>query len=123
MKKQFDRVMGVCSATSMVVGIIIGTGIFLTAGQIATYIESPTWILIAWITGGAIATTGAITMAQLSSLIPRVGGLYIYIREAFGELMAFWYGCILFFGLAVWFHRRCGNGICLLFWQHIPLLF
>ena len=103
MKKQFDQVMGVCSATSMVVGIIIGTGIFLTAGQIATYITSPTWILIAWITGGAIATTGAITMAQLSSLIPRVGGLYVYIREAFGELMAFWYGCILFLVL------QCGS--------------
>ncbi|WP_372364607.1 APC family permease [Candidatus Uabimicrobium sp. HlEnr_7] len=120
MKKQFYKVMGVCSAMSMVVGIIIGTGIFLTAGQIANYIHSPTWILVAWVVGGLVATTGAITMAQLSSLLPQVGGLYVYIREAFGELMAFWYGCVLFLVLQCGSIAAVGMGFAYYFGNLFP---
>ncbi len=96
MSKNFLRVLGLMDAIAMVVGIMIASGIFLTAGAIAQSIESPSWILCAWLAGGIISATGALTMAQLVSLYPQAGGIYVYLREAFGDFVGFVYGWVLF---------------------------
>ncbi len=78
--------------TMVAIGSCIGSGIFLTPSQIASYLPSPLWILIAWALGGIITLTGALTFAELGSLFPQAGGVYVYLKEAYGELFGFLYG-------------------------------
>ncbi len=80
----------------MMVGIVIGSGIFLTTGIMARSIPSPTLILLAWLVGGAITLTGAVTFAELGAAMPQAGGQYVYLREAYGPLAGFLFGWILF---------------------------
>ena len=74
------------------IGSCIGSGIFVTPSQIAGLIPSSTLILIVWILGGIIALTGALTFSELGSLFPYAGGIYVFLREAYGGWMGFLYG-------------------------------
>ena len=74
------------------VGSCIGAGVFLVPSQIATSLPSPSFILIAWLIGGLFTLTGALTFAELGSRFPQTGGVYVFFKEAFGELTAFLYG-------------------------------
>jgi len=76
----------------IVVGGCIGSGIFLVPASIATSLPSPSFILIAWLIGGIFTLTGALTFAELGSKFPKTGGVYVFLREAFGSLTAFLYG-------------------------------
>ncbi len=87
-----DRAIGPATATLLVIGGIIGSGIFLTTGIMAAALPSPTLILAAWLAGGLFALAGALTYAELATMYPRAGGVYVYLKEAFGELPAFLYG-------------------------------
>jgi APA family basic amino acid/polyamine antiporter len=87
-----DRAIGLPSATLLVVGGIVGSGIFLTTGIMAAALPSPSLLLLAWLAGGLFALAGALTYAELGAMFPRAGGVYIYLHEAFGELPAFLYG-------------------------------
>jgi APA family basic amino acid/polyamine antiporter len=78
-----------------VVGGIIGTGIFLNPAIVAQRLPSGEWVLLAWAAGGVIAMLGAIIFAELGQRMPRVGGGYAYLREAFGPLPGFLYGWAL----------------------------
>lgn len=78
--------------TMVAIGSCIGSGIFLTPSQIAGYLPSPFWILGVWALGGVITLTGALTFAELGSLFPQAGGVYVYLKEAYGELFGFLYG-------------------------------
>jgi APA family basic amino acid/polyamine antiporter len=86
------RAIGPGSAILFVLGSVIGSGIFLTTGVMAAALPSPTLILAAWVTGGVIALSGGLTYAEMGSMYPRSGGVYVYLREAFGPLIAFLYG-------------------------------
>jgi len=86
------RALGLGSAVFFVLGSVIGSGIFLTTGVMAASLPSPTLLLIAWLMGGVIALTGGLTYAELGAMYPKSGGVYIYLREAFGPLLAFLYG-------------------------------
>lgn len=86
------RALGLGSAVLFVLGSVIGSGIFLTTGVMAAVLPSPTLILLAWAAGGAIAITGGLTYAEMASMYPRSGGVYVYLREAFGPMVAFLYG-------------------------------
>lgn len=86
------RKLGALTGIAIVIGIVIGSGIFRVPAETATYLRNPTWILIAWVTGGAIALSGALSVAELAAMYPEAGGLYVYLREAFGPLAAFVYG-------------------------------
>lgn len=78
------------------VGSSIGSGIFLTPSDIAQHLPHPSWILAVWSIGGVVALTGALTFAELGGMFPQAGGVYIYLKEAYGRLAAFLYGwCIL----------------------------
>ena len=86
------RALGLGSAVLFVLGSVIGSGIFLTTGLMASALPSPTLLLAAWLAGGVIALTGGLTYAELGAMFPRSGGVYVYLREAFGPLLAFLYG-------------------------------
>jgi len=73
-------------------GSVIGSGIFLTTGIMAKALPSPTLLLLAWLAGGVVALTGGLTYAELGAMFPKSGGVYVYLREAFGPLLAYLYG-------------------------------
>lgn len=80
----------------LVVGSMIGSGVFLTTGQIAEALPSAWLILLAWLLGGAMALTGALTYAELGASLPRAGGHYVYLREAYGPFVGFLDGWLSF---------------------------
>ena len=88
----YVRRLGVWDASMVVVGGVIGSGIFLTPAAIAQQTHSATEQLIAWAIGGAIALIGALCYAELGARRPTAGGGYVYLREAFGLIVAFVYG-------------------------------
>src|SRR5690349_17224346 len=91
-RTHYVRRLGVFDTTMVVVGGIIGAGIFLNPAIVAQRVHTTAFILTAWVIGGAIALIGALTFAELGSRRPHAGGGYIYLTEAFGPLPAFLYG-------------------------------
>src|SRR2546430_11067973 len=72
-------------ATSLVVGITIGTGIFLKSAAMAQAVGTPALVLAAWVAAGVVAMLGALCFAELGALLPHAGGEYVYLRAAFGQ--------------------------------------
>ena len=91
-----ERKLGMFDSTMLVIGIIIGSGIFLTTGIMAKSIPSPMLILLAWIVGGILSLAGAMAYAELGAAMPEAGGQYIYLREAYGPLSGFLFGWTMF---------------------------
>lgn len=87
--------LGLFDATMIVMGGIIGSGIFINPYVVAQQLHTPTLILGAWVIGGAIALGGAFIWAELAATMPRVGGQYAYLREAYHPAIAFLYGWVL----------------------------
>ena len=83
-------------ATLLVIGSVIGSGIFLTSGIIAQSLPSPEWILFVWFLGAVLSLFGGLTFAELGAMIPEAGGQYIYLREAYGPMAGFMYGWTAF---------------------------
>lgn len=83
------RELGVFSASLMVVGGIIGSGIFFTPAEVAKALPTGPWILGVWVVGGVVAFAGALTYAELGAMFPDAGGAYVYIRRAFGPMASF----------------------------------
>lgn len=81
----------------LTIGAMVGTGIFLAAGDVARAVPHPALVLGVWIAGGALTLAGALAYAELGAMYPRAGGLYHFVREAWGPLPAFLYGwtCLL----------------------------
>ena len=92
----YDARLGVFSGTMLVIGGVIGAGIFLSPAVVAQRLGSGTLTLSAWALGALIALLGAFVYAELGARIPRTGGTYAYLRDAFGTLPAFLYGWTLF---------------------------
>ena len=86
------RAIGLGSAILFVIGSVIGSGIFLTTGGMAAHIPSAPLLLLAWTLGGVLALTGGLTYAEMGAMFPRSGGVYVFLREAYGSLPAFLYG-------------------------------
>lgn len=82
--------------TMVAVGSVIGSGIFLTPSQIASNIPVPGLIITAWIFGGILALTGALTLGELGGMFPKTGGIYVYLKEAYGDFVGFLYGWAYF---------------------------
>jgi basic amino acid/polyamine antiporter, APA family len=85
------RELGVSQASAIVVGTIIGSGIFLVPAEMMQAVGSAGLVYLAWIVGGALSMAGAITYAELGAMKPQAGGEYVYIRDAYGPLPAFLY--------------------------------
>lgn len=90
------RGLGVWDAALLTIGSVVGTGIFITTGDMARVLPDTGLILAVWAAGGLLTLAGALTYAELGVLFPRAGGIYHYIREAYGPLWGFLYGWIAF---------------------------
>ncbi len=91
------RGLGLLAATSIVVGGVIGTGVFLKARVMTCNVDTPGMVLAAWAVAGLLSLAGALTYAELAVLMPRAGGEYVFIREGYGRPLAFLYGWTRFF--------------------------
>jgi basic amino acid/polyamine antiporter, APA family len=90
------RDLGLTHATSLVVGVIIGTGIFLKAASMAQAVGTPGLVLAAWAAAGVVAILGALCFAELGAMLPHAGGEYVYLRTAYGEIPGFLFACNAF---------------------------
>ncbi len=88
----FVRGLNLFDSTMIVVGIMIGSGIFIVSADMARLINSPGWLLVAWAITGLLTVAAALSYGELSSMMPRAGGMYIYLREAYSPLWGFLYG-------------------------------
>ena len=91
----FKRELGLFDATMVVIGGIIGAGIFLSPGVVAQRLDTPWLVLAAWGAGGLIALAGAFSYAELGAIFPKAGGQYVYLRDGLHPLMGFMYGWAL----------------------------
>jgi APA family basic amino acid/polyamine antiporter len=92
---EFRRALGPFDATMVVIGGIIGSGIFINPYLVARELDAPALVLAAWAAGGAVALAGAFAYAELAARLPRAGGQYVYLREAWHPLAGFLYGWAL----------------------------
>ncbi|MGE3682812.1 MAG: APC family permease [Bdellovibrionales bacterium] len=90
------RALGLRDSLAIVIGSMIGTGIFLKTASMTQALGSPLWVLMAWLIAGILSLLGAMTYAELGALFPEAGGGYVYIREAYGRLPAFLAGWVSF---------------------------
>ncbi len=93
---EFTRGLGLFDATMVVVGSMIGSGIFLVSAEMGRFIGSPGFLLVAWVLTGLLTVTAALSYGELAAMMPRAGGQYVYLREAFSPLWGFLYGWTLF---------------------------
>src|SRR2546427_2665704 len=91
------RGLGLIDATMIVVGSMIGSGIFIVSAKSMTIVGSPGWLLAAWAIAGVLTITGALCCAELAAMMPRAGGQYVFLREAYGSATGFLFGWTLFF--------------------------
>ncbi len=95
-ESQLKQRLTLFDMTMIATGSVIGSGIFLTPSIIANSLPSPIWILLVWVAGGIMALTGALTFAELGAMMPRAGGVYVYLSTTYGKLTGFLYGWAYF---------------------------
>lgn len=93
---EFTRGLGLYDSTMVVIGSMIGSGIFIVSADISRQVGSAGWLLLVWVITGLLTVTGALSYGELASMMPRAGGQYVYLREAFSPLWGFLYGWTLF---------------------------
>jgi APA family basic amino acid/polyamine antiporter len=103
-RDELDRGLNLWDSTLVVLGLVLGGGIFLTPAAIAKSLPAEWAILTAWIVGGLLSVMGGFVYAEMGAMFPRAGGMYLYFREAFGELPAF-----LYVWLAYWVIQAGSN--------------
>src|SRR5437773_11633776 len=86
------RDLGLWAAVAIVVGTVIGSGIFIVPNVMIRNVGSPGLVFVVWVVGGLMSLSGALTYAELSAAMPGAGGEYVYLREAYGPLWSFLYG-------------------------------
>jgi basic amino acid/polyamine antiporter, APA family len=94
--KELVKGLGLTSATMLVMGSMIGSGIFIVSAEIAREVNSPALLIGAWLVTGFLTIVGALSYGELAAMMPRAGGQYVYLREALGPLWGFLYGWTLF---------------------------
>ena len=95
-KKDFMPTLGLITTVSIVVGGVIGSGIFKKPAVMALQLGSPEWLLFIWVLAGVLTLFGALTNAEIASMIPETGGQYEFFRTMYGEFMAYLYGWSMF---------------------------
>ena len=90
------RALGLLDATMIVMGSMIGSGIFIVSAESARLTGAPGWLLLAWAVAGLMTITGALCCSELAAMMPRAGGVYVFLREAYGPSIGFLFGWTLF---------------------------
>ncbi|MFL6333770.1 MAG: APC family permease [Pyrinomonadaceae bacterium] len=94
--EQLERGLGALDATTIVVGSMIGSGIFIASAESTRLVGAPGWLLAAWALAGLLTITGALCCAELAAMMPRAGGQYVFLREAYGPALGFLFGWSIF---------------------------
>lgn len=94
--QHLKRELGLLDGTMLVVGSMIGSGIFIVSADIARQVGSTAWLLIIWLLSGLITIIAAVSYGELSAMFPKAGGQYVYLKEAYNKLIAFLYGWSFF---------------------------
>ncbi|MEZ4957576.1 MAG: amino acid permease [Saprospiraceae bacterium] len=105
--------------TMIAVGSCIGSGIFVTPAQIVEAVPNATLVLMVWALGGVIAITGALTFSELGGMFPKSGGVYVYLKEAFGDLTGFLYGWAILLVITT----GALAGLCVAFAEYLKIFF
>src|SRR6266550_2640932 len=95
-EQKLVRGLGLLDSTMLVAGSMIGSGIFIVSTIIARQVGAPGWLLVVWIVTGLLTLTAALSYGELAAMMPKAGGQYVYLREAFSPLWGFLYGWTLF---------------------------
>src|SRR5687768_4487488 len=93
---EFKRGLGLFDSTMVVAGSMIGSGIYIVSAGMSRELGSPGWLLVAWLVTGVLTITAALAYGELAAMMPRAGGQYVYLREAYSPLWGFLYGWTLF---------------------------
>ncbi len=91
------RGLGLVAAVSIIIGNVIGTGVFLKARVMTCNVGSPTWVMMAWIAAGLLSLAGALTYAELTAMKPNAAGPYVFLRDSYGRLSSFLFGWMQMF--------------------------
>lgn len=94
--RELHRSLGLFDSTMIVGGSMIGSGIFIVAGDMARQVGSAGWLLMSWVIAGVLTMAAALSYGELAAMMPQAGGQYVYLREAFSPLWGFLYGWTLF---------------------------
>jgi APA family basic amino acid/polyamine antiporter len=94
--QQLERGLSLLDATMIVVGSMIGSGIFIVSAESSRLVGAPGWLLMAWALAGVLTITGALSCAELAAMMPRAGGQYVFLREGYGAIFGFLFGWSLF---------------------------
>src|SRR5216110_2373558 len=94
--RTFVRGLGLFDSTMIVAGSMIGSGIFIVSADIARQVGSAGWLLVVWLITGVLTLIAALSYGELAAMMPRAGGQYVYLREAYSPLWGFLYGWTLF---------------------------
>ncbi len=117
------RGLGLMAAAAVVIGDVIGTGVFLKARVMTCNVGTPGLVVTVWVVAGLLSLAGALTYAELAAMMPRAGGEYVFIRQAYGSLLSFLYGWTRFFvastgaiaslaaGFAIFINVLSGGGL------------
>jgi APA family basic amino acid/polyamine antiporter len=114
---QLRKRLSLFGLTSIAVGACIGSGIFVTPGQIAGAVGNEALVLVVWALGGFIALCGALTFAELGGMFPQSGGVYVYLREAYGDLIGFLYGWVMLLVI----NTGALAGLCVAFAEYMKI--
>ncbi len=96
LETEFTRGLGAFDSTMVVMGSMIGSGIFLVSAEMARVVGSPGWLLVSWGVTAALTLAAALSYGELAAMMPKAGGQYVYLREAFSPIWGFLYGWTLF---------------------------
>lgn len=91
-KTELLRSLGLIASISIIIGNVIGTGVFLKARVMTCNVGSPIWVIAAWVFGGILSLAGALTYAELAAMMPRAGGEVVFLKNAYGRVWSFLYG-------------------------------
>ena len=91
-KEGFIRGLGLLDSTMIVAGSMIGSGIFIVSADISRQVGSPGWLLVVWLITGFLTVVGALSYGELAAMMPKAGGMYVYLKEAYSPLWGFLYG-------------------------------
>src|SRR6188474_2172838 len=94
--EKFKQQLGLLDSTMLVAGSMIGSGIFIVSADIARQVGSSGWLLVTWVVTGLLTIAAALSYGELASMMPKAGGQYVYLREAYSPLWGFLYGWTLF---------------------------
>ena len=95
-EKEFKKELGLLDGTMLVVGSMIGSGIFIVSADIVRQVGSAGWLIAIWLLTSIITIVAAVSYGELSAMFPKAGGQYVYLKEAYNKLIAFLYGWSFF---------------------------